>query len=150
MVMLAMAADQALRAASLPPPRRGDFILGTTLGGMELGAPFVRRILEGGAAEGASSLLGDFLPAGQPHALAEKRSIEGRVLLLNNACSSGTDALGMAYERIRRGEASRVFAGGYDPLCSFVAAGFKSLMHVSTKRCRPFDKDRDGLVLGEG
>ncbi|MHC4601064.1 MAG: beta-ketoacyl-[acyl-carrier-protein] synthase family protein, partial [Planctomycetota bacterium] len=134
----------------LEPESEADLALGTTLGGMEKGTAFMRDVLDRGLSEADPAVLADFLPVSQPVRLAARMRLRGRHVLVNNACSSGTDALGIAFERIRRGEASRVLAGGYDPLCAFVATGFTSLMNVTKSRCRPFDRDRDGLVLGEG
>jgi 3-oxoacyl-[acyl-carrier-protein] synthase II len=56
----------------------------------------------------------------------------------------------MAADMIRRGEAERVLAGGYDALSEFVFSGFDSLRALSTTTVRPFDRRRDGLGLGEG
>jgi 3-oxoacyl-[acyl-carrier-protein] synthase II len=148
--LLARAAREAADQARLAPGFEADLILGTTLGGMEKGTAYMREVLHRSLSEANPALLADFLPASQPVRLALRLGLRGRHLVVNNACSSGTDALGIAFERIGRGEAHRILAGGYDPLCSFVATGFTSLMNVTKTRCRPFDRDRDGLVLGEG
>jgi 3-oxoacyl-[acyl-carrier-protein] synthase II len=51
---------------------------------------------------------------------------------------------------VRKGQAERVFTGGYDAISHMVFAGFDSLQALSTTQCRPFDARRDGLALGEG
>jgi 3-oxoacyl-[acyl-carrier-protein] synthase II len=51
---------------------------------------------------------------------------------------------------VRGGGAEQVFAGGYDVLSQLVFAGFDALQALSPTRCRPFDKNRDGLAVGEG
>lgn len=145
--LLDVAADEALASAGLPANSPADLLLGTTLGGMEKGTAYLRRLREG---RDDAEVLADFLPGCQPARLARRLGLGGRVGLLNNACTSSTDALGIGFERIASGRAERVLAGGYDPLCEFVAAGFGSLQNVSKTRCRPFDAGRDGLVLGEG
>ncbi|MFE9939146.1 condensation domain-containing protein, partial [Streptomyces hirsutus] len=74
-----------------------------------------------------------------------------------NACSSGTQALATAAELIRRGEADVVVAGGTEaPLHPLVLASFGSMRALSKRlddpasASRPYDADRDGMVLGEG
>jgi len=148
--LLAAAVEKALDCAGLEGSLDADLVLGTTLGGMERGTAFMREVLEHGPDRADAGLLLDFLPSCQAAGLKERFRLTGRTLLLNNACSSGTDAMGVALERVRSGESDRVLAGGYDPFCEFVLAGFASLMNVTRTRCRPFDRDRDGLVLGEG
>ena len=74
-----------------------------------------------------------------------------------SSCSSGADAIGQAWEMIRRGEADIVIAGGSEaPICPIAIAGFSSMRALSRhneepqKASRPFDAQRDGFVMGEG
>lgn len=83
-------------------------------------------------------------------ALAEKYSFNGPVQTVTNACSSGTDAIGIAASWIRQGLCDMVFAGGADALSGISYTGFSRLMITSPKPCRPFDREREGLNLGEG
>ena len=76
---------------------------------------------------------------------------------ISSACSSGSDAIGQAYEMIRRGEAKAMIAGGTEaPIGPICLAAFSAIHALSTrnsepqKACRPFDAQRDGFVLGEG
>jgi 3-oxoacyl-[acyl-carrier-protein] synthase II len=75
----------------------------------------------------------------------------------SSACSSGTDAIGQAYETIRLGNARAMIAGGTEaPIIPVVLAAFNAIRALSTKNsdpqqaCRPFDAERDGFVMGEG
>ncbi len=75
----------------------------------------------------------------------------------SSACSSGSDAIGQAYEIIRRGNARAIIAGGTEsPILPLVFAAFSALKVLSTRNhqpseaSRPFDAGRDGFVLGEG
>jgi len=75
----------------------------------------------------------------------------------SSACSSGSDAIGQAYEIIRGGNAKVMIAGGTEaPVVPLVLAAFNSIRALSTRNdgvqaaCRPFDAERDGFVLGEG
>jgi 3-oxoacyl-[acyl-carrier-protein] synthase II len=75
----------------------------------------------------------------------------------SSACSSGSDAIGQAYETIRRGDAKAMVAGGTEaPVTPLILAAFGNIRALSTKNgnpltaCCPFDGERDGFVLGEG
>ena len=82
--------------------------------------------------------------------------LKGRIIPTNTACTSGSMAIGAAYEAIKAGKQLVMLAGGAEELCPTEAAVFDTLYATSTKNTspeltpRPFDKDRDGLVIGEG
>ena len=70
--------------------------------------------------------------------------------IIANACASGTNAIGHAFECIRSGRYDRILAGGYDAISELVFIGFDSLQASTPEKCRPFDAARSGMVLGEG
>eukprot|EP01093_Parvamoeba_rugata_P006889 TRINITY_DN2093_c0_g2_i1.p1 TRINITY_DN2093_c0_g2~~TRINITY_DN2093_c0_g2_i1.p1 ORF type:complete len:410 (+),score=92.18 TRINITY_DN2093_c0_g2_i1:235-1464(+) len=82
--------------------------------------------------------------------------IKGRVITTSSACTSGSQGIGYAYEAIKFGCQKIMVAGGAEELCVTEAAVFDTLYATSTKNQtpkltpRPFDKARDGLVIGEG
>jgi 3-oxoacyl-[acyl-carrier-protein] synthase II len=82
--------------------------------------------------------------------------LKGRVIPTASACTSGSQGIGYAYEAIKYGRQSMMVAGGGEELCASQVAVFDTLFATSLKNDnpeltpRPFDKDRDGLVLGEG
>ncbi|MAZ66775.1 MAG: beta-ketoacyl-ACP synthase II [Kangiellaceae bacterium] len=82
--------------------------------------------------------------------------LKGRVIPTSSACTSGSQAIGYAYEAIRFGMQDIMVAGGAEELCPTQASVFDTLYATSQKNDapqtspRPFDKDRDGLVVGEG
>lgn len=82
--------------------------------------------------------------------LAGVYGLTGPVLTVSTACTSGTSALALAADCIRRGEADVMLAGGVDVLCRFVVSGFWLLRALASETVRPFDRRRDGLALGEG
>src|SRR3989338_2949245 len=82
--------------------------------------------------------------------LTEKYKIKGSTLTISTACASGTDAIGMAYRNILWGKADVMAAGGADTLSEFAFCGFNNLKALTKTKVRPFDKNRDGLALGEG
>ncbi|MBU6400505.1 MAG: beta-ketoacyl-[acyl-carrier-protein] synthase family protein [Verrucomicrobia bacterium] len=149
--MLLLAAGEAWGQAGWTGGERLPLVLGTTGGGMTLGEAYVKQALARPA-----------LSRGQPtrivHYQAQRQGLEvgaalgfrGPITIIANACASGTNALGHAWELVRTGRTERALAGGYDALCQLTFAGFDSLQALSPTRCRPFDAGRDGLALGEG
>jgi 3-oxoacyl-[acyl-carrier-protein] synthase II len=73
-----------------------------------------------------------------------------RVRTLCSACSSGANAVALGSEWIRAGASERVLVGGADGLCRLTFTGFNALAAVTSDVCRPFDRRRSGLGLGEG
>ena len=82
--------------------------------------------------------------------------LKGRIHTTSSACTSGSQGIGYAYEAIKYGRQTLMVAGGTEELCPTQAAVFDTLYATSTVNDkptatpRPFDKDRDGLVIGEG
>lgn len=82
--------------------------------------------------------------------------LRGRVIPTSSACTSGSQAIGYAYEAIKHGYQTAMVAGGAEELCPTESAVFDTLFATSLKNDapkttpRPFDSDRDGLVIGEG
>jgi len=76
--------------------------------------------------------------------------LKGPAATVVNACSSGTDAVGIALSWIEQGYCDLAIAGGTDELTCTSYFGFSALKLASQRPCRPFDKNRDGLNLGEG
>ena len=82
---------------------------------------------------------------------------QGPNLCTVTACSSGADAIGTAFEMLRRGEVDVAIAGGAEaPICPIAVAGFNACLALSRRNddpqaaSRPFDAQRDGFVMGEG
>lgn len=82
--------------------------------------------------------------------------VRGRIIPAVSACTSGSQGIGFAYEAIKFGQQDVMLAGGAEELCPTMAALFDALYAASTRNGepestpRPFDRDRDGLVIGEG
>ena len=91
-----------------------------------------------------------YLSGNISEALVLEHNFSGPGLNVVNACSSGADAIGIAMSWIKQGICDVVIAGGADELNIVPIAGFNSLGILSDSLCRPFDKNRDGLNLGEG
>lgn len=95
-----------------------------------------------------------------PHTTAANIGIffgaKGRIIPTSSACTSGSQGIGYAYEAIKYGRQSLMLAGGADELCPTEAMAFDTLYATSRRNeqpqttPRPYDRDRDGLVIGEG
>jgi 3-oxoacyl-[acyl-carrier-protein] synthase II len=158
-----VASRQAMDQAGLPAHLEGDeaertgVILGTGLGG-------VGTLVEGisiNALRGPDRISPFLIPMGIPNVGAGQVAISfgmtGPNFTTVSACATGGHAIGEAYETIRRNDADTMIAGGseagvYEPL----VGGFDSMRALSRRNddperaSRPFDKDRDGFVPGEG
>lgn len=75
--------------------------------------------------------------------------IGGKSYTTMAACASGTTAIGIAFDQIQSDKADIVIAGGADPLTYFSGAGFHALNSISNFVGKPFDKNRDGINIGE-
>lgn len=82
--------------------------------------------------------------------------LKGRVIPTSSACTSGSQGIGYAYESIKFGKQKAMLAGGAEELCVSEAAVFDTLYATSVRNeqpeltPKPFDQNRDGLVIGEG
>jgi len=123
---------------------------GTTLGGMPSGEMYHAAAVLGPSRLALPSRLFDHLAHLQPLHVMEEFGIPGVPVVFTDACASGTNAVGHAFRVVRAGGSDIAVCGGYDPLCEFVFAGFHSLQALTPELCRPFDRGRSGMILGEG
>lgn len=97
-----------------------------------------------------------FMPHTTAANIALFYSLKGRVVPTSSACTSASHAIGYAYESIKNGKIDLMIAGGAEELCVSEAMTFNVLYATSLKNetpkltPKPFDKNRDGLVIGEG
>ena len=125
-------------------------VIGTTSGGMSYGEHYYRSLRQAGDLRHAPTWIANY-PAQKPVIDAqESLGISSPCQVIANACASGTNAIGHAFECVRSGRYQRVLAGGYDALSELVFTGFDSLQASTPEKCRPFDRHRTGMVLGEG
>jgi 3-oxoacyl-(acyl-carrier-protein) synthase len=137
------ALDTAGLREGLPAPERIGVVIGTALGGIDEAG----RVL--GARRGVGALA-DSVYDGPARNLARWLGARGPVLTVTTACASGATSLGLGADLLRAGRADVVLAGGADVLCRFVQRGFNVLRSLTRDTVRPFDRRRNGLLLGEG
>jgi 3-oxoacyl-[acyl-carrier-protein] synthase II len=149
--MLLIATHEAWQQAGWETSDDLPLVLGTTSGGMSLGQDYYRQAIEKPHSRHRQpTRVLHYQVQRQGLELANAFGFTGPITIIANACASGANAVGHAWDLVRRGQAERVLTGGYDALSQMVFAGFDSLQALSPTKCRPFDAHRDGLALGEG
>jgi 3-oxoacyl-[acyl-carrier-protein] synthase II len=149
--MLLFAAHEAWSRAGWHTDDNLPQVLGTTSGGMSLGEAYLRQTSGSpGSLGGQATRVVHYNAQQLALNLCSAFGFQGPITIIANACASGANAIGHAFELVRAGQAERVLTGGYDALCQLTFAGFDSLQAMSPTPCRPFDAQRDGLSLGEG
>ena len=147
--MMIIALGEAL--AQAPKFRPELSVVGTTSGGMTFGEEYYRGLKgEPTSMRRAASLIANYTPQKPVMDAQEAFGLSAPCQVIANACASGTNAIGHGFNCIRSGRYERILTGGYDALSELVFVGFDSLQASTPERCRPFDRERTGLVLGEG
>jgi len=141
------AADEATCMARLSDAPAADqclaVVVGSALGGIGEAERFLDQPQNLHALAGAPY-------DGPTRQLARWLGATGPVITLSTACASGATSLGLGADLLRAGAATAVVAGGVDILCRFVMQGFNRLRSLTRDEVRPFDRRRNGLLLGEG
>ena len=126
-------------------------VVGTTSGGMSFGEQYYRALQQPERRETRlPAWIANYPPQKPAVDALEACGLTSPCQVIANACASGTNAIGHAFECIRSGRYERILTGGYDALSELVFVGFDSLQAATPDKCRPFDGARNGLVLGEG
>ena len=131
-------------------PGRAGVSMGTTSGEPQIVEQYndIRR-------HGGLEAIPKELPPKYPcHVIPSNMAIEfglrGPCLMIPTACAAGNYAIGYGFDVIRTGRADVMLAGGADPFSRITYMGFARLGAIAPQRCQPFDKNRQGMVPGEG
>jgi len=156
-----VASNEALEHAGLKTPLengdRAGVIIGSGIGGFETIEREVRKFIKGGPRK----ISPFFIPAAIINEASGQVSIRAGAAGPNSAtvtaCAAGSHAIGDAYRIIQRGDADLMITGGAEaPITPLGIGGFSALRAISSRNddperaSRPFDRDRDGFVVGEG
>ncbi|RKY21405.1 MAG: beta-ketoacyl-[acyl-carrier-protein] synthase II [Planctomycetota bacterium] len=156
-----IAAEDCLRSSgvelgSLDLERFGC-IMGTGIGGIMAIESHHAIILERGPRRASPFFIPKMMPNAMSGQLSIRYGLQGTNFATSSACASAGHALGLALRSIQYGEADLMLTGGSEAAVSTQAvAAFGAMKALSTRNddpqaaCRPFDKDRDGFVMGEG
>ncbi len=145
------AAREAVETAGLDLSREDPTRVGVILGGGTSGLidseAFFELYLRGKKARPSKVL--NHLPDSITDRIAQRFGLEGIKSTITTACSSSANAMGYAFDAIVAGLADVVITGGSDVLARLTYGGFNSLRSVDPDPCRPFDRERKGLSIGE-
>jgi len=149
-------ADSGLAAKTDLDPLRVAVMLGNGIGGKEVDEDAYRVLFDKGPARLSPMTVPKIIANESAGNVSIALNAQGPALTIVTACASGTDAIGAALDMIRAGRADIVVAGGTEAtVTEYCVGGFQAMKALSTnldpkKACRPFDKERDGFVMGEG
>lgn len=152
-----MAVEDAGIDMSAEDPTRCGVIAGSGIGGIGTLCEQHKKLLDRGPSKVSPFMIPMMISNMAVGQIAIAFNCKGVNLTTVSACASGTDAIGQALLAIRRGDAEVIFAGGSEATINELAlAGFASMKALTTrndtpdKACSPFDKNRDGFIMGEG
>jgi 3-oxoacyl-[acyl-carrier-protein] synthase II len=148
------AARSALLDAGLKPDyldlSRAGVCLGTTSGEPQ----FVEQYNDVRLAAGREAIPAEVMARYPCHVIpthvATELGLRGPCLMIPTACAAGNYAIGYGFDMIRAQRADMMMCGGADAFSRITYMGFARLGAVAPERCQPFDKDRKGMVPGEG
>jgi 3-oxoacyl-[acyl-carrier-protein] synthase II len=154
-------AGQAITQAGLdgrfPDPDRTGVVIGAGIGGMATFEEQCRIYLEQGPDRVSPFFVPMFIPDIASGLVSIRYGLKGPNFCTVSACASSAHAIGESYELIRMGKAAAMVTGGAEAAITGLAiAGFQNMKALSTRNdapeeaSRPFDRDRDGFVLGDG
>ena len=153
------AAAQAMEDSGIQgkvaPERLGVYV-GSGIGGIITTVTEVEKSVKNGPRRVSPYMIPMMIGNMATGMIAIRHNAQGPSLPVVTACATSTNAVGEAYRAIRYGYADAIIAGGSEaPIVGIAVAGFTSCMALSTNpdpatACRPFDKNRDGFIMGEG
>lgn len=145
-----IAASEAINDSQIDVKRyKIGVISGTSVGGMDLTSLFYKDFIDDQATGSISMVAGhDCFDSTQR--IAQYLGLTGYSTTISTACSSAANAIMTGSRMIEAEMLDYVLVGGSDALSLFTLNGFKSLMILDDELCRPFDRNRKGLNLGEG
>jgi 3-oxoacyl-[acyl-carrier-protein] synthase II len=150
--------DAALDSFSFDDPNRCGILLGNGIGGLEIDDEAHQKLYEKGFSKIPAMTIPRMIANEAAGNLSMLLQIRGSAHAVVTACASGGDAIGFALDRIRCNRADVILTGGTEgAVTEYGIGGFGQLKALSTnfndtpeRASRPFDKDRDGFVMGEG
>jgi 3-oxoacyl-[acyl-carrier-protein] synthase II len=145
-----IASEEAVKASGIHsyPSEEVGVCLGAGAGGMFGAETYHREILVKGRSK--PSLIWPFIPSFTTDRVAERFGFSGPKFTVTTACSSSATAIGYGADLVRSGKSKAVLCGGSEALSELTFGGFNSLKSTDPSPCRPFDRKRAGMSLGEG
>jgi len=145
-----IASEEAVKASEVHsyPSEEVGVCLGAGAGGMFEAETYHREVLVKGKSK--PSLIWPFIPSFTTDRVAERFGFSGPKFTITTACSSSATAIGYGADLIRSGKSKVALCGGSEALSELTFGGFNSLKVMDPSPCKPFDRKRTGMSLGEG
>lgn len=145
------AASEALDDALLhgPDRARAALVVGAVGGGMYEGEAWYWEETRNGASASRTRALRSILPFSHAEAVGFRLGLHGPRETVVMACASGAASIAMGADLIQAGVVTRALVGGVDALTRICFMGFNALKLLDPEPCRPFDRDRRGMSIGE-
>ncbi len=145
-----IASEEAVKGSEIHyyPSEEVGVCLGAGAGGMFEAETYHREILVKGKSK--PSLIWSFIPSFTTDRVAARFGFSGPKFTVTTACSSSATAIGYGADLIRSGKSKAVLCGGSEALSELTFGGFNSLKVMDPSPCKPFDRKRAGMSLGEG
>ncbi len=129
---------------------RGGVCLGTNIGSIQTVEKVNEKIVKAQEDDIAHNLLFQIPTNTTSSIIAREFHLQGHNMLFSTACAAGNYAVGYGFDLIKLGRAQLVMAGGADALSKVAFTGFNQYSAVAPDKCRPFDKNRKGMLVAEG
>ncbi len=148
------AARMALEDAGIDLSGRDRWRIGVSMGTTSGEPRMIELYNDARKAGGLQSVPADILPRYPCNVLPSNIAIEfdlhGPCMMIPTACAAGNYAIGYGFDMIRTGRTDVMLAGGADSFSRITYMGFARLGAIAPEQCQPFDKNRKGMVPGEG
>jgi len=152
-----MAVENAKLQIGANNAERAGVVIGTGLGGLRTMEKFLQILLEHGPKKVSPFFIPMLIANMAPGQISIAFGAKGPNMAIETACAAGTHAIGDAFKLIQSGVADVMITGGVEAATTPLGvSGFNAMRAISTrndepeKASRPFDRDRDGFVMGEG
>jgi 3-oxoacyl-[acyl-carrier-protein] synthase II len=142
------AEDAVISQNEMEVPLRKGICIGITSGSVQVIERINDKLIKGEDVE--RSLICQLPVHSTPAEIARHLNIQGPGFLFSTACAAGNYAIGYGYDLICLNRADIIFAGASDPFSRISFTGFNQFGAVAPEKCRPFDKNRKGMMVAEG
>ncbi len=124
--------------------------IGTNIGSIQTVEKVNEILLHGNNSDISDRLVAQIPTETTPAVIAKEFNLDGSNMIFSTACSAGNYAVGYGFDLIKLGRAQVVLAGGFDAFSKVAFTGFNQFSAVAPDKCRPFDKNRKGMMVAEG
>ncbi len=152
--MALAAAKLAIKDAKLPAENlntmRGGVCIGTNIGSIHTVEKVNEIIVSKKRNDVSQNLLAQIPTNTTSSIIAKEFHLQGHNMMFSTACAAGNYAIGYGFDLIKLGRSQIILAGGSDAFSKVAFTGFNQFSAVDPEKCRPFDKNRKGMMVAEG